>query len=144
MLGITYGRPNLYILGQAENKALTSTGRGKVPDNHSHGLQPGRYVSVSDFGRVGLQQVRLRGLDVGDAGDHPLPEAEQVVDGVGRELPHVQRFDGELGDQLDRLWVVVDGDELAKLVVGLQTRKKPATSQNNDSLLALRCKKMNH
>ena len=111
----------------------------KVPNHNSHWFQPRRDVGLRHFRRVGLQKMGFRGLDVGDAGDHPLPEAEQVVDGVGRELPHVQRLDGELGDQLDRLWVVVDGDELAKLVVGLQTRKKPATSQNNDSLLALRC-----
>jgi len=59
--------------------------------------------------------VRLGGLDVGHAGHHSLPEAEQVVDGVGRELPHVEGLDRELGNQLDRIGVVVHHDKLAQL-----------------------------
>ena len=69
------------------------------------------------------------GFDVGNAGHHPLPEAEQVVDGVGRELPHVQRLDGELGDQLNGLGVVVHHDELTQLVVGLQAREEPGVEK---------------
>ena len=46
------------------------------------------------------------------------------MDGVGRELPHLQALHGELGHQLDRLRVVVDHHELAQLVVGLKPGQK--------------------
>lgn len=41
------------------------------------------------------------GLYIRHRRHHPLPEREQVVDGVGRELPHAQGLHGELRHQLD-------------------------------------------
>ena len=51
------------------------------------------------------------------------------MDGVGRELPHLQALHGELGHQLDRLRVVVHHHELAQLVVGL----KPGQEADEDT-----------
>ena len=47
------------------------------------------------------------------------------MDGVGRELPHPEALDGELGHEPNRLRVVVHHDELAELVVGLKSRQEP-------------------
>ena len=47
------------------------------------------------------------------------------MDGVGCELPHPEALDGELGHEADRLGVVVHHDELAELVVGLESRQEP-------------------
>ena len=52
---------------------------------------PGGDVSLRHLWRVRLQQVGLGGLDVGHRGNHPLPKTEQVVDGVGGELPHLKK-----------------------------------------------------
>ncbi len=60
-------------------------------------------------------------LDVWNACNHALPQAQQVVDRVWRELPHVEGLDGELGNQLDRLRVVVHHHELPQLVVRFQS-----------------------
>ena len=67
-------------------------------------------------------------LDVWHRGDHALPEREQVMDRVGRELPHLQALHRELGHQLDGLGVVVHHDELTQLVVGLQPGQETANS----------------
>ena len=58
--------------------------------------------------------------DVGDGGDEPTEEGEEVVDGVAGELPVLHGLDCEAGGEGEPLGVAGGFDELAELVVGLQ------------------------
>ena len=68
-------------------------------------------------------------LDVRHRRHHSLPKRQQIVDRVGRELPHLEALRGELGHELDGLGVVVYHDELAQLVVGLQPGQETALDE---------------
>lgn len=58
-----------------------------LPEDDVDWLQPWGYVGLGDLGRVGLQQVRLGGLDVRDRRGQTLPQTQQVVNTVGGKLP---------------------------------------------------------
>lgn len=57
------------------------------PQDDVDRLQPGGDVGLGDLRGVGLQQVRFCGFNVRDRGCQTLPEAQQVVNTVGSELP---------------------------------------------------------
>jgi len=77
-------------------------------------------ATVIDYTFSGRMRARFT---TREASSTDLPEVEQIMDGVRREVPHPQGGDGKVGDQLDRVGVAGDFDELAELVVDFQSRE---------------------
>lgn len=65
--------------------------------------------------------MRLRVAEELHGGDHSLPQRQQIVNAVRRELPHLQRLHGERGDERNRFGVDIDVDEFNELEIGLET-----------------------
>lgn len=61
------------------------------PEDDVDRLEPGRDVGLGDLRSVRLQQMGLRGFNVRDRRCQALPEAQQVVNTVGGELPVLRR-----------------------------------------------------
>ena len=66
-----------------------------------HRLESRGDVGLGDLGRVGLQQVRLGGFDVGHRRRQPLPQTQQVVDAVWGKLPVLNHRGGRESENED-------------------------------------------
>ena len=92
-----------------------------APGDSRHGVQPSGDERLGDARHVRVQHGRRLALEVGHGRDEPGPQREEVIDAAAGPLPRLQTRQRELGDELDPLLISIHRDELAELIIRLET-----------------------